>query len=87
MHAGILSRPRSAGRVQTQWYDRAVKATIERERKLTAAPGFRLPDDLPGEALPERELHSTYHDTSDHRLAAAAITLRYRSEPGRAPGS
>jgi CHAD domain-containing protein len=70
------------GRVQTQWYDRVVKATIERERKLTAAPGFRLPDDLPGEALPERELHSTYHDTSDHRLAAAAITLRYRSEHG-----
>jgi CHAD domain-containing protein len=63
-------------------YDRAVKATIERERKLTAAPGFRLPDDLPGEALPERELHSTYHDTSDHRLAAAAITLRHRSERG-----
>jgi CHAD domain-containing protein len=59
-----------------------VKATIERERKLTAAPGFRLPADLPGEALPERELHSTYHDTPDHLLAAAAITLRYRSERG-----
>jgi CHAD domain-containing protein len=71
VHAGILSR-----------YDRAVKATIERERKLTAAPGFRLPDDLPGEALPERELHSTYYDTPDHRLAAAAITLRHRLEDG-----
>jgi CHAD domain-containing protein len=59
-----------------------VKATIERERKLTAAPGFRLPD-LPGDALPERRLSSTYYDTADHRLAAASITLRYRSEPGR----
>jgi CHAD domain-containing protein len=84
MHAAILSRTGGApGGWKRRWYDRAVKATIERERKLTAAPGFRLPDDLPGEALPERELSSTYYDTSDHRLAAAAITLRYRSEPGR----
>ncbi len=59
-----------------------MKATIERERKLTAAPGFRLPE-LPGEPMPVRELSSTYYDTPDHRLAAAAITLRHRTEGGR----
>jgi CHAD domain-containing protein len=59
-----------------------VKATLERERKLTAAPGFRLPP-FPGEPFPARELNSTYHDTPDHRLAAAGITLRHRVEAGR----
>jgi len=39
-----------------------VKATLERERKLTAPPGFLLPH-LPGEPLAERELSSTYHDS------------------------
>jgi CHAD domain-containing protein len=56
-----------------------VKATVERERKLTAPPGFRLPH-LHGEPLAERDLTSTYHDTSDLRLAARGVTLRYRSE-------
>ena len=32
-----------------------VKATLERERKLTATPGFPLPH-LPGDPLPVREL-------------------------------
>jgi CHAD domain-containing protein len=59
-----------------------VKATLERERKLTAPPGFVLPH-LPGEPLPARELSSTYHDTPGLRLAAAGITLRHRVEGGR----
>lgn len=58
-----------------------MKATVERERKLTAPPGFRLPH-LHGEPVPDRDLSSTYHDTRDLRLAAAAVTLRYRSERG-----
>src|SRR5690348_712481 len=74
---GIARLGRSAG-----WYDRAVKATLERERKLTAPPGFLLPH-LPGEPLPERELSSTYHDSPGLRLAAAGITLRHRVERGR----
>lgn len=59
-----------------------MKATLERERKLTAPPGFLLPH-LPGEPLPARELSSTYHDTPGLRLAAAGITLRHRVERGR----
>ena len=58
-----------------------MKATLERERKLTAPPGFALPA-LPGDPLPVRELSSTYHDTTDLRLAAGGITLRYRTERG-----
>jgi CHAD domain-containing protein len=58
-----------------------VKATLERERKLAAVPGFALPA-LPGDRLPVRELSSTYHDTPDLRLAAGGITLRYRTERG-----
>jgi CHAD domain-containing protein len=58
-----------------------VKATVERERKLTAVPGFQLPP-LPGEPLPVRELQSTYQDTADLRLAGAGITLRHRTERG-----
>ncbi len=56
-----------------------MKATLERERKLTATPGFLLPH-LQGDPLPVRELSSTYHDTPDMRLAAGGVTLRYRSE-------
>ncbi len=58
-----------------------MKSTVERERKLTAEAGFRLPH-MHGEPLPERDLHSTYHDTRDLRLAAGGVTLRYRSEGG-----
>lgn len=58
-----------------------MKATIERERKLTAPSGFMLPH-LPGEPIPTRELSSTYHDTPGLRLAAAGITLRHRVERG-----
>lgn len=65
------------------------RATIEREAKLVAPAGVRLPDltDLvPGTTiatLPERDLDATYYDTADLRLARAGITVRHRSgEPG-----
>jgi CHAD domain-containing protein len=58
-----------------------VKTTLERERKLTAPPGFVLPH-LHGGPLPPRELNSTYHDARDLRLAAAGVTLRHRTERG-----
>lgn len=59
-----------------------MKATLERERKLTAPREFVLPH-LPGEPLPARELRSTYHDTPGLRLAGAGITVRHRVEGGR----
>jgi CHAD domain-containing protein len=58
-----------------------VKRTIEREIKLRAGAGFALPREL-GEPLEPRRFSSTYHDTSDHRLAASGVTLRYRAESG-----
>lgn len=57
-------------------------ATLERELKLSAAAGFELPE-LGGSPLPARIFVSTYHDTSDGRLASAGITLRHRVENGR----
>jgi len=56
-----------------------VKTTSERELKLAADAGFRLPD-LLGEPIKTRTFVSTYHDTGDLRLAASAITLRHRVE-------
>jgi CHAD domain-containing protein len=56
-----------------------MRATIEREVKLEAGAGFRLPD-LPGDEIGTRSFVSTYHDTPDLRLAAAGITLRHRVE-------
>jgi CHAD domain-containing protein len=56
-----------------------VKTTSERELRLAADPGFRLPD-LLGEPIKTRTFVSTYHDTPDLRLAASAITLRHRVE-------
>jgi CHAD domain-containing protein len=58
-----------------------VKRTVEREIKLRAGNGFALPGDL-GEPLQPRRFSSTYHDTTDHRLAASGFTLRYRAERG-----
>jgi len=60
----------------------AIKATDERELKLSAGPRFHLPD-LPGERLRPRVFTSTYVDTADHRLATAGVTLRRRVEAGR----
>ncbi|GAA1884321.1 CYTH and CHAD domain-containing protein [Actinomadura bangladeshensis] len=57
---------------------------LEIEQKYDAAPDFVLPDlsGLPGVAAlgePEvHELHATYFDTADLRLAANKITLRRR---------
>ena len=51
---------------------------LERERKLDVAEGFLLPE-LPGERLRTVTLVSAYHDTPDHRLAVAGITLRRRT--------
>jgi CHAD domain-containing protein len=51
---------------------------LERERKLDVAEGFLLPE-LPGERLRTVTLVSAYHDTPDHRLATAGITLRRRT--------
>src|SRR5438270_13955296 len=58
-----------------------MKRTVEREIKLRAGQGFALPREL-GEPLEPRRFSSTYHDTSDHRLAASGVTLRYRAERG-----
>jgi inorganic triphosphatase YgiF len=51
-----------------------MEAFLEREFKLQAQPGFRLPD-LPGEQLPPRVFTSVYYDTADHRLARRGMTL------------
>ena len=64
------------------------KSLLEREVKLAAPPGFRLPDlnDLaPGlSAFPEPLLTHTavYYDTADLRLARWDCGLRHRSSDG-----
>ncbi|HEY2372038.1 MAG TPA: CYTH and CHAD domain-containing protein [Gaiellaceae bacterium] len=59
-----------------------METTVEYERKLEAPPGFELPD-LGGEPLETRVFTSVYHDTADHSLARAGITLRRRTERGK----
>lgn len=56
-----------------------MRHTLEREIKLEAGNGFRLPE-LPGRPLDLAVLVSTYYDTSDFRLAAGGITLRRRQQ-------
>jgi len=70
---------------------RPTGAVIEREAKLVAPAGVRLPDMtglVPGATaieLPELRLDATYYDTDDLRLARSGITLRRRDgEPGPA---
>jgi CHAD domain-containing protein len=67
---------------------------VEREAKLEAGIGFRIPD-LDGVALgvtarsePEQRLQAVYVDTSDLRLIRGGLTLRHRAErrPGATPG-
>jgi CHAD domain-containing protein len=60
----------------------AIRETLEREVKLRAGEEFQLPE-LGGEAIEPRVFISTYHDTSDHRLARRGITLRHRVEHGK----
>lgn len=56
-----------------------MKETLERELKLGAGPGFRLPE-LPGEPIEPRVFTSTYFDSPDYRLARQGVTLRRRVE-------
>ncbi len=64
------------------------RSQIEREVKLGAWPGFRLPDlddvadGLHVATVDECQLHATYYDTPDLRLARSGVTLRYRSGEG-----
>ena len=54
---------------------------LERELKLSAPSGFRLPE-LGGTPLPDRTFVSTYHDTHGLQLARHGVTLRHRLEGG-----
>jgi CHAD domain-containing protein len=57
-----------------------VRETVERELKLAPGVGFVLP--ALGEPIPTRVFVSTYHDTTDLRLARHGITFRHRLEDG-----
>jgi CHAD domain-containing protein len=64
-----------------------VKASRERELKLSAPAGFRLPsldlvDGLVAEPGGRRTLLATYLDTHDFRLARFGVTLRFRTGEG-----
>jgi CHAD domain-containing protein len=56
-----------------------MRRTLERELKLVPGEGFRLSE--LGETRFQNFM-STYHDTSDLRLARSRITLRFRAENG-----
>ena len=59
---------------------------LERELKLSAPPGFRLPafEEIGLRAAPaeEKRLNTTYFDTPDLRLARWGVTLRFRPGEG-----
>src|SRR5215216_2850010 len=63
-------------------------AVKEREAKLTAPPGFDLPelggpdDAFQAEPQSARRLQTTYYDTADLRLARWGASLRYRPGEG-----
>jgi hypothetical protein len=59
-----------------------MKQSLEREVKLDVGPSFRLPR-LPGRPFSPRVFVSRYHDTPDHRLARAGVTVRCRTEGRR----
>ena len=60
----------------------------EREVKLSAPPGYTLPDladpdrGLAPAPLAARQLRTTYYDTADLRLARWGVSLRHRSGEG-----
>ena len=57
-----------------------MRESVERELKLAPRDGFVMP--ALGEPLPTRVFVSTYHDTTDLRLATNGITFRHRLEDG-----
>ena len=59
-----------------------LRETVERELKLSAGDSFELPE-LGGQPIEPRVFVSTYHDTTDHRLARSGLTLRHRVENGK----
>jgi CHAD domain-containing protein len=67
-------------------FDREPATGVEREVKLEAGSGFRMPDltGLPDVAevvvLPAQTLKATYVDTPGLLLARAGVTLRHRAE-------
>jgi len=69
-----------------------VRPVREREAKLTAEPGFDLPDLSPAihgmscRPLPPRDLDALYYDTRDLRLALWGITVRHRTGEGQSEG-
>src|SRR4051794_27983038 len=58
----------------------------EREAKLVAPPGFRLPelggDGLRAQVMPVRRYTTVYWDTADLRLAQWGASLRHRDDEG-----
>src|SRR5688500_9595987 len=66
----------------TLFLRRFMKASVEREIKLSVERHFRLPP-LDGKPLPSRRLTSTYFDSQDFRLAYGGLTLRRRLEQGK----
>jgi len=62
--------------------------SVERELKLTAGPGFHLPDFSGIEpavhvsVADEMRMETTYYDTADLRLARWRCSLSYRSREG-----
>ncbi len=70
----------------------AVSAATEREVKLGAWPGFRLPDLdhvapwVRAAEVSDRQLGATYYDAVDLRLVRAGVTVRHRSGEGGAQG-
>ncbi|MCS6896342.1 MAG: CYTH and CHAD domain-containing protein [Nitrospira sp.] len=61
---------------------RTVVSTVERERKFSVPPDFRLPSSL-GAPQKSKLIVSTYYDTPSYDLTHAGITLRYRAERGK----
>ena len=60
--------------------------SIEREAKLQASVGFRMPDlhseGVVASAVEDRRLVATYFDTDDRRLLRWGVSLRHRSGEG-----